>query len=212
MDHPPDAPQRANVTLSDPSGRVVSVPLSPRAAPLSVGRSRRADIALVNDAAVSGAHAELLCIAGVWVIVDDGLSTNGTFVCGERLRGRRRLRDGDRVRLGRSDLIFHQPLPSDPSDHTPELQTARQFARLGPDAREVMAELSRPLRLDRRGLAATDTEIAAAMGVTLAAVTEAVTELCAWFGLTRIPVSHARHRLAAIAVQHVPHPAAGGGA
>ena len=37
-----------------------------------------------------------------WVICDDGLSHNGTFVNGERVRGRRRLAAGD-VLHGRRD-------------------------------------------------------------------------------------------------------------
>ena len=35
-----------------------------------------------------------------WVLVDDGLSSNGTFVNGERLNGTRRLDDGDTIRFG----------------------------------------------------------------------------------------------------------------
>ena len=39
-------------------------------------------------------------MGGDWVVCDDGLSHNGTFVNGERVRGRRRLRDGDVIAVG----------------------------------------------------------------------------------------------------------------
>ena len=44
-----------------------------------------------------------------WAVVDDGLSTNGTFVGGELVERRRRLRDGDVVRCGDTDLSFRAP-------------------------------------------------------------------------------------------------------
>ena len=47
---------------------------------------------------------------GTGIIVDDGLSRNGTFVNGERLGGRRRLRDGDAVLRRDPDDV---PLPAD---------------------------------------------------------------------------------------------------
>jgi class 3 adenylate cyclase len=42
-----------------------------------------------------------------WLIGDDGVSRNGTFVNGERLNGRRRLRHGDVIRIGRTALAFN---------------------------------------------------------------------------------------------------------
>ena len=44
--------------------------------------------------------------SGEWTILDDGLSTNGTFVNGNRVRGRQRSRDGDRVRVGKTLLVY----------------------------------------------------------------------------------------------------------
>ena len=48
-----------------------------------------------------------------WAVSDDGLSTNGTYCNGERVRGRRRLRDGDQLRVGRSLVAFRAPLAPD---------------------------------------------------------------------------------------------------
>src|SRR3954447_27088274 len=77
-------------------------PLSPHG--LAIGRTTQCAISLGWDRAVSSVHAEVRPLAGEWVIVDDGLSRNGTFVGGERIVGRRRLRDGDRISVGKTVL------------------------------------------------------------------------------------------------------------
>jgi hypothetical protein len=74
--------------------------------PLTIGRARAAELALEWDPSVSSVHAELVRLGAHWLIADDGLSRNGTFVNGERIKGRRRLRDGDLVRVGRTTLVF----------------------------------------------------------------------------------------------------------
>ena len=43
---------------------------------------------------------------GEWTIADEGLSRNGSFVNGRRLRGRRRLGDGDAIKIGGTLLVF----------------------------------------------------------------------------------------------------------
>jgi hypothetical protein len=64
---------------------------------ITIGRGAHNDIVLEWDPEVSRAHAQLDLVDDDWTIVDDGLSRNGTFVNGERIVGRRRLRDGDAV-------------------------------------------------------------------------------------------------------------------
>jgi pSer/pThr/pTyr-binding forkhead associated (FHA) protein len=78
-------------------------PLSPR---VTVGRSPHADLALTWDEEVSRLHATVEWIGTHWTITDDGLSRNGTFLNGERISGRRRLRAGDSIRVGASQLSF----------------------------------------------------------------------------------------------------------
>src|SRR5262249_2200237 len=63
------------------------------------------DVAVTGDPLMSRLHALLECIGGAWVLSDDGLSSNGTFCNDERLR-RRRLEDGDVIRMGRTLLVF----------------------------------------------------------------------------------------------------------
>jgi hypothetical protein len=76
---------------------------------VAIGRGPSCDIGLPWDADVSRVHAELVRIGDDWALVDDGLSTNGTFVGGERVERRRRLHDGDLIRCGSTELRFRAP-------------------------------------------------------------------------------------------------------
>ena len=73
---------------------------------VTIGRGEDADVRLWWDPSVSLLHADAIPLGSHWLIADDGVSRNGTFVNGERLRGRRRLRNGDAVRVGRTTLTF----------------------------------------------------------------------------------------------------------
>ena len=73
-----------------------------RASASCVGRDADNDLVLPWDVEVSRVHALLERLAGAWTVVDDDLSRNGTFVNGQRVRGRRRLNDRD-VRARRGD-------------------------------------------------------------------------------------------------------------
>ena len=78
-------------------------------APLTIGRVPETDVSLEWDGEVSRLHAQLEAIGSEWAIIDDGLSTNGTFLNGRRIAGRQRLIDGDALQLGRSYLTFRHP-------------------------------------------------------------------------------------------------------
>jgi Protein of unknown function (DUF3662)/FHA domain len=78
----------------------------PLTAPLTIlGRGTDCDLRLV-DPGVSRHHAELRVEDGEVVLLDLG-STNGTFVDGQPIR-RVSLRDGTRVTLGRTTLVFRR--------------------------------------------------------------------------------------------------------
>lgn len=103
-DEPPPAPEREVVTLTV-AGRRHEI-TSPR---VVLGRSREADVR-VADVNVSRRHAEVRQEgAGYW-LVDLG-STNGVEVNGKRTE-RARLRDGDRILLGSTEIVFGLSLPS----------------------------------------------------------------------------------------------------
>lgn len=58
---------------------------------LTIGRGPGNAISLPWDSEVSRTHAELERVGEDWMVADDGLSSNGTFVNGQRLAGRRRV-------------------------------------------------------------------------------------------------------------------------
>jgi pSer/pThr/pTyr-binding forkhead associated (FHA) protein len=71
--------------------------------PLTIGRAGDNTVVLGRDDFASARHARVEAQRdGLWLIDLD--STNGTFVNGERVDGRRRLRDGDVVKVGDTEL------------------------------------------------------------------------------------------------------------
>jgi DNA-binding CsgD family transcriptional regulator len=71
---------------------------------LSVGRDRGNDLALVHDTKISRAHARFHSRGGQWILTDLG-SRNGTKVNNRRVE-EHPLRDGDRIELGATILVF----------------------------------------------------------------------------------------------------------
>ncbi len=95
----------ASLLYRDPGGLERVYPLEHNA-PVTIGRSEEADVSLPWDASVSSLHAQALQLGGHWLVSDEGLSRNGTFVNGQRIGGRRRLRRGDVIRVGHTTLSF----------------------------------------------------------------------------------------------------------
>jgi phosphoserine phosphatase RsbU/P len=89
----------ARLQVSDPQGRRV-VPISKEL--FSIGRRTNADLQVVNSD-VSREHAEIARDDSGFLLRDRG-SRYGTFVNGEAIT-ERRLAHGDRIRLGRTDLV-----------------------------------------------------------------------------------------------------------
>src|SRR6201991_2119135 len=98
-----DAERRGGPFLvyRDEAGAQITVTLGRPAT--VVGRAER-DIALAGDWEVSRRHAHREPVGPDWTVVDDGLSRNGTYVNGERVDGRRRLRDGERLALSQAPV------------------------------------------------------------------------------------------------------------
>ena len=80
---------------------------------LTIGRTPASGLALTWDAQVSRSHASIEAIDGVWTVLDDGRSTNGTYVNEERVQGRRTLRHLDVIRCGATRVRFHDPREGD---------------------------------------------------------------------------------------------------
>jgi pSer/pThr/pTyr-binding forkhead associated (FHA) protein len=103
----------AFLIYEDGSGHQQVFALEETASRIRIGRGSATDLWLAWDDQASRLHAELERAGDDWVLADDGLSANGTFCNDERLEGRRRLRDGDRLRIGRTELVFRAPLGGD---------------------------------------------------------------------------------------------------
>lgn len=164
---------------------------------LSIGREPANDLPLVWDQEVSRVHAELERIAGEWAVVDDGLSRNGTFVNGRRVSGRRRLRDGDCIRVGRTLLAFTAPV-TDNSGATVGAPAGAPIAdELTATQRRILAALCRPL-VEAGGLAppASNREIAATVHLSVEGVKGQLRTLAERFGLADLPQNRKRLELA----------------
>jgi pSer/pThr/pTyr-binding forkhead associated (FHA) protein len=182
----------------DADGRQRIVELDRANAPLTIGRRPDNDVALPWDAEVSRVHAQLEPVAGEWSLIDDGLSRNGSYINGERLTGRRRLRDGDRLCFGETPVLFRTPEHSDalstaavaPSRAVPVTETERR----------VLVALCRPLRDSAYAAPATNREIAAEVHLSVDSVKAHLRVIFDRVGLGDVPQNQKRARLAALAL------------
>jgi Protein of unknown function (DUF3662)/FHA domain len=100
-----DAVERAGARRRSKALLVVSgkrLLVSPRGA--TIGRSRDCDVVL-EDSSISRHHAELRPEGSGWAIEDLG-STNGVRVNGAGIDGAQRLRSGDRIEMGSTEILF----------------------------------------------------------------------------------------------------------
>jgi DNA-binding CsgD family transcriptional regulator len=164
---------------------------------VTVGRKPESDISLHWDGEVSRTHALLEHVGGQWSIVDDGLSTNGTFVNGGRVIGRRRLHDHDRVCFGQTVLVFREPHAGEWSDSTARVSSPATIV-LTPTQRKVLIALCRPVSESRFATPATNKQIAEEVFLSVDAVKAHLRILFERFGLEELPQNEKRARLAAI--------------
>jgi predicted component of type VI protein secretion system len=136
----------AVLVYRDDTGAQRFFPLDGKTA-LTIGRRSGCDVRLAWDERVSGVHAGLDLVGPDWTLVDDGLSRNGTFLNGERLNGRRRLRDGDTFMLGSTSIRFRNTrrATTQLTKVGEQLVTA---ASLSPTQRQIVTALCRPYKHD----------------------------------------------------------------
>jgi hypothetical protein len=165
----------------------------------TLGRRAEADLSITWDSEVSGLHAELHHLGGEWAVVDDGLSTNGTYVNGQRISGRQRLRDGDRIRVGRTILAYKAAQATG---------AQRTVAAAGPPSieltdtqRRVLIALCRPFSDGSFAIPATNQEVAAEVFLGVDAVKMHLRALFAKFDLGELPQNQKRAKLAENALQ-----------
>jgi DNA-binding SARP family transcriptional activator len=189
------------LVIRDPEGGQHIRILDHTRAPLTIGRVPDTDVSLEWDGEVSRLHAQLEPIGSEWAIVDDGLSTNGTFLNGRRIAGRQRLIDGDALRLGRSHMTFRHPAQERAVStiRARELPAGDEFS---PNGHRVLVALCRPLKQHEGFVApATDQQIAAEVSLDIDAVKAHLRVLCRRFELDDLPQNQKRVRLAELALE-----------
>lgn len=161
----------------------------------SVGRRRSSDLVLDWDEQVSRLHAQFERVEEDWTVVDDGLSSNGTFVNGERLSGRRRLADGDSMRFGATTMNFRSPQVEEQAG-TAAASDIPTAVDLSTTQRRVLVALCRPYK---EGTAfaspATNQQIAEELFLSVDAVKTHLRVLFAKFGIEQLPQNQKRIRL-----------------
>ena len=166
---------------------------------LTVGRSPQCDLALVWDPKVSRLHAELERVGEHWIVVDDGLSSNGTVVSGERVIGRRRLQHGDLIRVGDTVVAFCTSGAA--AAGTTLADDLRIAAASVTEAQQrVLIALCRPFKGGvTDAIPATNPQIADELVLSVAAVKTHLRTLFRSFALDDLPQSEKRRKLVAAA-------------
>jgi pSer/pThr/pTyr-binding forkhead associated (FHA) protein len=187
----------AFLVYRDGEGRQAIVPLAGRQ--MTVGRREDNDIPLGWDRQVSRLHAQIERIKGDWCLVDDGLSRNGSFVNAERIAGKRRLADGDRLCFGATVMVYRSPAAAG-ADSTVGVKTGAPSVPLSETRRKVLIALTRPVAESAFATPATNQEIAEEVFLSVNAVKAHLRVLFEQFGLSDLPQNQKRATLAATAL------------
>jgi FHA domain len=180
--------------FDDQAGRPQAIVLESGVDSMSVGRSRSSDLALAWDDLVSRRHARLERAGDGWDVIDDGQSSNGTFVNEQRISGRHRLNDGDAVRFGRTTVLFRVPAPAPREPAAPQRADA---VSLSTNQRRVLVALCRPYKGGNRFAGpASDQQIADELVLAAGEVRGHLRVLCAKLGIDGQPDGQNRIRLA----------------
>lgn len=181
--------------LRDQEGKLRVVDLEVHGDEVSIGRDASNAIPLTWDRHVSRLHARLSRVGGEWVVEDDGLSRNGTFLNGERLARSSRLRDRDVLRFGDVSIAFRSTSPGSRSETLTSAESEPPAISAG-EAR-VLTALARPW-IEGQGMAApaSNAEIAAELQISVHTVKSHLQALFGKFDLSGLP--HSRKRAALV--------------
>jgi len=162
---------------------------------VTLGRRSSADVALSWDGEVSRLHAELVRKGVEWTLTDDGLSLNGSFVNGQPVRGHRRLRDGDAIRVGATVLVFRNPRDQESNATKPSSDLLRVVS-LTDAQRRVLVALCRPFKNSAVFVTPpTNDQIAGELFLSVDAVKKHLRALFEKFGVEHLPQNEKRARL-----------------
>jgi pSer/pThr/pTyr-binding forkhead associated (FHA) protein len=168
---------------------------------LAIGRRATSDVALNWDPEVSRVHAALERIGSDWVVCDDGLSHNGTWVNGERVNGRRPLRGGDVVAVGETLIAFCAPGGGSGAGATRTALQARARVTVTAAQRRVLVALCRPLAEGPYAAPAPNREIADELFLSVDTVKGTLSRLFESFDLEDVPQNQKRAALARRALE-----------
>ncbi|TQF73640.1 FHA domain-containing protein [Rhodococcus spelaei] len=190
------------LSYTDADGIPRRLALSDGLSHVTIGRSPHSDIALTGDAEVSQLHATVDKVGGHWVVVDDGLSRNGTFVNGDRLAGRLLLRPGDRIRIG-STLFTFQSVDMSASRATRvssgAVITRRSLTEI---QHAVLCSLCRPYKHSAAFASPPgNQQIAEELFLSVDTIKSHMRELFTKFGVEQLPPNQKRVRLVERAMQ-----------
>ena len=196
-----DAERRGTpfLVFRDGDGLQHVVELTADRSPLGIGRQPASAVALTWDDEVSRAHADIECIGEVWTLVDDGRSRNGSFVNGERVHGRRALRHGDVLAVGRTMLTYVAPLTG--GDGSTAVGARGSPPPLSAAQRRVLVALCRPLAGARFASPPSNRELAAELCLSAETVKFHLHALFELFGIAWMPQHHKRAALARLALE-----------
>lgn len=185
---------RPFLLFRDPGGTQRLFVFAPGSDSASVGRHRSSDLVLDWDDQVSRLHARFERVGDAWVLLDDGLSSNGSFVNEERVSGKRPLKDGDTLRFGITTITFRAPAQEPPVPAT--VSGTPAAVGLSSTQRRVLAALCRPYK-GQSGFAspATDEEIAEELALSVGEVRGHLRVLAAKLGVAERPPAETRARL-----------------
>jgi pSer/pThr/pTyr-binding forkhead associated (FHA) protein len=162
---------------------------------VTLGRRSSADVPLSWDGEVSRLHAELVRKGVEWTLTDDGLSLNGSFVNGQPVRGHRRLRDGDAIRVGGTVLVFRNPRDQESNATKPSSDLLRVVS-LTDAQRRVLVALCRPFKNSAVFVTPpTNDQIAGELFLSVDAVKKHLRALFEKFGVEHLPQNEKRARL-----------------
>ena len=184
----------------DGEDRQVIVDLEDRAR-VTIGRRESNDVPLTWDAAVSRLHAQLERAGTEWVVADDGLSHNGTYVNGARVESRRRLDDGDVVGVGGTLIAFVSSSGSATAAATVTARGPLLAVTPTPAQRRTLVALCRPFAASTYAAPATNRQIAEELFLSVDTVKGTLHELFEAFGLQALPQNQKRAALALRALQ-----------
>ncbi len=191
----------AFVFYRDGAGDQQILPLADSTPTVTIGRSAGSGVALEWDVEVSRLHAEIARVGEHWTLVDDGLSSNGSFVNDDRVTGRRRLHDGDEIRVGSTAIVFRSAGGGSSAATRISSQGAAALS-ISQAQRNVLVALCRPYK-DGGAYAApaTNRQIADELVLSVAAVKAHLRALSTKFEVGELPQNRKRLRLVELAFQ-----------